>query len=245
MPQERRRRYRTRRRHPSVRLSVSEILAWADSHHARTGRWPQVYTGAIWDALPGETWRRIDNALRYGLRGLPGGSSLIQLLSQYRDVRNTQNLSPLTEGQILAWALAHYWRNGTWPNRYSGLVHGTGEVWSNLDAGLRRGSRGLPGNSSLGKLLADCLGVRTRANVPPLSVNRILDWADAHYQRTGVWPTRRSGFIAAAPGETWHAVDLALQQGLRGLPGRHSLPQLLAEHRGVRNRARSPRLTVT
>jgi hypothetical protein len=239
MSQDRRRRCRSHQRafRDCARLSLSQILAWADSHYARTGRWPQVYTGPVGDGLPGERWRRIDNALRYGLRGLPGGSSLTQLLSQYRGVRNTQKLPPLTEGQILAWALAQYRRTGTWPTRYSGLVHGTGEVWSNLDAALRKGSRELPGNSSLAKLLAERLGVRTRVNVPALSAERILAWADAHYRQTGLWPKRGSGSITGAPGESWHAVDLALQKGLRGLPGRSSLPQLLAEYRGARNRA--------
>jgi hypothetical protein len=235
MTQDRRRRYKSRKLNHCARLSMSQILAWADSHHARTGRWPQVYTGAISDALPGEKWRRIDNALRYGLRGLPGGSSLTELLSDHRGIRNTQNLPALTEGQILAWVFAHHRRTGMWPNHYSGVVQGTDEVWGNLDACLRRGSRGLSGGSSLAKLLANCLGVRTRAKVPRLSVDLILGWADAHYRRTGMWPTRRSGLIAGAPGETWRAVDIALHKGRRGLSERQSLPQFLAQYRGVRN----------
>jgi hypothetical protein len=32
--------------------------------------------------MPDEKWRNIDNALRYGLRGLPGGSSLAKLLAE-------------------------------------------------------------------------------------------------------------------------------------------------------------------
>jgi hypothetical protein len=34
----------------------------------------------------GETWRRVDNALRLGLRGLQRGSSLARLLEQQRGV---------------------------------------------------------------------------------------------------------------------------------------------------------------
>jgi hypothetical protein len=213
-------------------LSPVQILAWADSHRQRTARWPQVYTGAVYDGLLGENWRKLDNALRYGLRGLPGGSSLKQLLTHYRGVRNNQKLRPLTEAQILKWAQAHYRRTGAWPNDQSGPIKDhPGEVWHNVNAALRIGRRGLRGKSSLAMLLAHRLGVRTRANLPVLSIPLVLRWADAHFQRTETWPTRRSGPVIDASGETWRAIDLALNRGNRGLSGGRSLPQLLAEHR--------------
>jgi hypothetical protein len=229
-------RHRRRRRGRSLQecrqLRSAQILAWADAHHERTDRWPQVYTGPVCNGPLGEKWRKLDNALRYGLRGLPGGSSLTQLLSQHRGVRNTQDLPPLTEAQILKWARAHYRRTGAWPNDQSGpITDHPGEVWSNINAALRIGRRGLPGDTSLAKLLADQLGVRTRVNLPALTIPLILMWADAHFQRTGVWPTRRSGPIIDAPGERWHAIDLALNRGYRGLSCGRSLPQLLAEYR--------------
>jgi hypothetical protein len=62
---------------------VEQILAWADAHHARTGRWPTSASGPVADA-PGERWRNIDGALRYGRRGLPGGGSLARLLDRHR-----------------------------------------------------------------------------------------------------------------------------------------------------------------
>jgi hypothetical protein len=68
------------------RLTVAQILAWADAHRAWAGDWPRTGSGPVPQG-PGETWRRIDNALRYGLRGLPGGSSLARLLEQERGVR--------------------------------------------------------------------------------------------------------------------------------------------------------------
>jgi hypothetical protein len=54
----------------------------------------------------------------------------------------------------------------------------------------------------------------------------VLGWARAHCRRTGRWPTRRSGPVADAPGETWEEVHAALLEGLRGLPGGTSLAQL-------------------
>jgi hypothetical protein len=236
MPRERWHRRKRRRRSLQERrqLSLTQILVWADAHYARTDRWPQVYTGPVYNGPLGEKWRKLDNALRYGLRGLPGRSSLRRLLSQYRGVRNNQHLAPLTEAQVLKWARAHYRRTGTWPNDQSGpITDQPGEVWHNVNAALRMGRRGLPGNSSLAKLLADRLGVRTRANLPLLSIPLILTLADAHFRRTGRWPTRRSGPVVDAPSETWRAIDLALNRGYRGLWGGRSLPQLLATHRGL------------
>jgi hypothetical protein len=76
-----------------------------------------------------------------------------------------------------------------------------------------------------------------------LDILQILEWADAHFRKTGQWPRRNSGAIVGPLAETWSAIDMALQQGHRGLPRGSSLPQMLAEHRGVRNRMRLPRLT--
>jgi hypothetical protein len=68
-----------------AKLTVTEILAWADAHRRRTGAWPGTASGPV-PQSPGETWRRIDNALRLGLRGLAGGDSLSRLLRRERGV---------------------------------------------------------------------------------------------------------------------------------------------------------------
>jgi hypothetical protein len=58
-------------------------------------------------------------------------------------------------------------------------------------------------------------------------VEEILRRADEHHACTGRWPTAGSGPVAAAPGETWSAVNQALHSGPRGLPGGDSLVRLL------------------
>jgi hypothetical protein len=63
-------------------LSEALILAWADAHHARGGRWPHASSGPVADA-PGENWHAINQALAYGARGLPGGDSLARLLVRH------------------------------------------------------------------------------------------------------------------------------------------------------------------
>jgi hypothetical protein len=69
-----------------------------------------------------------------------------------------------------------------------------------------------------------------RSRRPPLTVEQVLAWADAHYARTGRWPTAASGFVADAPGEVWGHINNALARGNRGLPRGGSLVRLLALH---------------
>src|SRR5262249_31570670 len=65
------------------RLSIEQILKWADAYHDRTGNWPRGGSGPIDDA-PGETWKGIEMAFIQGGRGLSNGYSLAQLLADER-----------------------------------------------------------------------------------------------------------------------------------------------------------------
>jgi hypothetical protein len=226
---------RSRTEPPS--LTIEEILRWADAHHHRTGRWPTASTDPIFDA-PGEIWGAVSTSLRVGLRGLPGGSSLARLLARERGVRNEKDLPRLTPDLILTWADAHHDRHGTWPTCGSGRIpDATGETWLNIHNALFQGHRGLPGGSSLARLLEERRGARNIGNLPRFSVEQILIWADAHRARTGRWPAVKSGPIAEAPGENWMGVQNALCIGLRGLPGGSSLARLLASERAIPRRA--------
>lgn len=227
-------------------LSVPQILAWADAYHRRIGLWPKTKSQLRIVGALGLTWRTVNSALRQGLRGLPGGSSLTRLLAEYRHVRHPLRLPRFSESQILAWVDAHHQRTGQWPKSKSGPVWGQpGETWMAVEQALIKGRRGLPGGSSLTGLLARRRSVRQRAGrgLLPLQLRHILAWADAHFSRTGKWPKVNSGAIPGSAGETWVAVDAALRLGTRGLAGGLSLPRLLAERRNVRNDKQLPRLT--
>lgn len=69
-------------RHALRGFSVAKILIWARAHHQRTGKWPKFGSGPIPEAR-GETWAKVDNVLWYGIRGLPGNSSLPRLLVEH------------------------------------------------------------------------------------------------------------------------------------------------------------------
>ena len=224
-------------------LTEEQILGWADEHYQRTGEWPKISSGQI-PENSGEVWASINNALRRGGRGLPGGSSLPQLLEKARGARNSMNPPPLSTEQILDWAEAHYQRTGEWPNQYSGPVEEQpGETWCGVNRALREGSRGLAGGSSLARLLESLCGVRHRTRPPVLTIEQILNWADAHYGRTGEWPTPNSGDIPDSGGETWSGLQNALSHGHRGLQGGLSLAKLLKEKRSVRNSKDLPPLS--
>ena len=91
-----------------------------------------------------------------GYRGLKGGVSLAGLLARAFGVRNRSSLLKLTAAQVVGWAKAHYRRTGKWPTRESGAIEGVpGETWHGVDLALRGGYRGLPGDSSLGRLLRE------------------------------------------------------------------------------------------
>jgi hypothetical protein len=62
-------------------LTIEQILAWAEAHRERTGKWPTDNAGPIMEA-PGETWKGIRIALFRGSRGLPKGLSLVGLVNQ-------------------------------------------------------------------------------------------------------------------------------------------------------------------
>jgi len=224
-------------------LTEQQILGWADTYHEKTGSWPNINSGAV-VGTEGETWANLNAVLGQGCRGLPGGSTLTQLLAKERGVRNPFAPPPLTKEQIFTWVDAHFERTGQWPNKGAGsIADSLGETWGAVDDALKRGSRGLPGDSSLAQLLAEERGVRNRLDLPDLKKDQILAWADAHWQRFGEWPKVTSGPVYDAPDEKWANIHASLYQGGRGLPGGSSLAQLLATERGVRNSAALPPLT--
>lgn len=233
-----------KRRKRPPRLTIRKILHWADAHYKRTGRWPASISGEITDA-PGETWRGVNSALQKGWRGFEGGETLAGILVAHRSIRRPRHLPKLTITEIVIWARSHFQLTGRFPTRSSGpAALANGETWESIDLALRKGGRGLPGGSSLAKLLAKQLGVRNRTNRPKLRVKDILTWADAYFARHKQWPRRESGAIAGVPGETWPQIDRSLGMGTRGLPRSGSLIQFLAKHGRLRNRMKPPRLSI-
>jgi hypothetical protein len=87
-------------------------------------------TGCEVSRAGGETWCKIDAALRQGKRGLEDGQTIGKLLAEYRGVRNVHSIKPLSVDQILAWADNYHMKHGRWPRRMSRPIDGEpGDRW--------------------------------------------------------------------------------------------------------------------
>lgn len=159
--------------------------------------------------------------------------------------KRSRRKPPLHVEDVLAWADAHFRRSGDWPQIYSGKIRDApGENWAAINYALVCGNRGLPKGLTLAKLLWKRRGVRNLKRPPPLTIQDILKWADAHFAATGSWPTAQSGAIRGVSRETWGAINQSLMDGKRGLPKGMTIVRLLTRRRGVRNRRRPAPLTV-
>src|SRR5438045_1367227 len=121
----------------------------------------------------------------------------------------------LTVRQVVQWARAFHERRGVWPGRDSGPVYEMPELsWSTVDRCLKGGGHGLPGRSSLSKVLRKSgAGIRYGPKKRDLTTKLILDWADSHHMRTGQWPHREAGRVREAPGSTWGTIDRRMRKG--------------------------------
>ncbi len=213
-----------------AKLTVKHVLSWADAHNKKHKKWPTQNSGSVVGAR-GENWKAINAALRAGSRGLPGGTTLAQLLHAKRGVVNRLDQSTLTIQQILKWADAHHKRTGEWPTRNSGAVKGAGsENWSAIHEAIRHGRRGMRGGSSLPRLLAKHRSRPYRKRGGRLTIKQILGWAKRHHKRNDRWPTKGSGKVIGTKDEQWGTIDAALKGGFRGMAGGTSLSQLLNKH---------------
>ena len=211
-------------------LTRKQILEWADLHYERTGQWPDRDSGPVIGA-PHIAWGTIEKRLRRGGLNLPGGMTLTRLLREARGVWDRRGKPRLTEKRILKWADAHFNRTGRWPVTLSGSLHdAANEDWAAIDMALRDGRRGLAGGSSLARLLAEHRGKPYRRHAQRLTVKQVVQWAREHHDRTGKWPTRLTGVVRGADGETWGEIDTVLRVGGRGLHGGTSLSRLLEKY---------------
>jgi hypothetical protein len=225
-------------------LSVEKVLAWADAHRLRHHVWPTAVNGIV-DDSPGNTWCGINSALIHGLRGLPPGRSLAELLAEERGFRNIRRLPNLSVRRILRWADGYQAAHKRWPEPTSGKIpESGGETWRTVADALMEGKRGLK-KTTLPSLLAKHRGRRNHMDLSTFDVNTVLRWADQYFARHQRWPTVKSGAIPGARGETWAKVSTALACGLRGLRGGSSLAKLLLDRRGVRYDAHRPPLHRT
>ncbi len=139
--------------------------------HGRRGRWPTTACGRVCGA-EGETWLGIDRALRDQSRIACPYPGLRRLLEVERGARYQNKAWVLSPELILAWADGHFDRSGGWPVIRSGPIReAAGLSWWAVDGALRYGRHGLPGGSSLSRLIRQFRPApRTRPTVQLRSV---------------------------------------------------------------------------
>ena len=159
------------------KLTLEDILVWADEHYQRTGRWPTRTSGIV-QAAPGERWSAVETALVKGIRGLSGDITLTRLLIQYRGIKDVRNLPPYNIEEITGWLRKYAARHGKYPSSKAGTIEDAPEgTWDTLEKALILGNRGLPGGSSLSKLKRELIRA---GKLPNLKGVRWSDKSDGH-----------------------------------------------------------------
>jgi len=133
-------------------ITEDQIVEASENWKKSSGEWPTRKSG--WCAEIGRTWGAIDRALWQGCGGLVGRSSLARLLEGRGLVVNFKSKNRhLSIEQIATEARDWKRKTGKRPRAKSGYDAVLGRTWRNVDAALSVGYSGLPGGSSLSKLL--------------------------------------------------------------------------------------------
>lgn len=157
-------------KHREDELTEDFICERANDHKTRTGYWPKHTSGKVHGGADGDTWSVYNHSLSRGKRGLPGGSSLADLLDRRFGVTNYHNKPNLSDGLIIRIAASHFMSTNRWPTQHSGPVEGghPGDTWLGYHRALADGNRSLPGGTTLSKLLAPIKELVKREGVSAL-----------------------------------------------------------------------------
>lgn len=141
-------------------LSVAKIVTAARLFYREHGILPSQSTTDPVPGMKGENWSAINANLKQGGRGLPGSTSLSNVLAGLRDelgIVSRKEKPLLTEKQIIVAAKKYYKVTGRLPGAHNqDPVPGMpGEKWQNIQNALKKGLRGLPGGTSLARILED------------------------------------------------------------------------------------------
>jgi hypothetical protein len=137
-------------------VTAEQILRWADEHFARHAKWPNARSGPVQET--GTTWGTVNYLLRRGMPGVPAGTTLARFLMMRRGRIHHLDRPRLSIPLILRWADSYFKLHGAWPKRGSGRIEGAEATWCGIDSALWKGARGLPGGTSLGRLLKERRG---------------------------------------------------------------------------------------
>tara|TARA_R110002072_G_scaffold63628_3_gene158080 strand:- start:743 stop:2167 length:1425 start_codon:yes stop_codon:yes gene_type:complete len=229
-------------------ITVGMIIEGVKRHFDETkklygvGQWPSCkdYSSISDGPLRGESFGTIDKHLRDGGRGLPGESSLSQLMEEHGLG------SHITIQDILDAAKLHFFQTkektgvGKWPSSSdrtritSGPLEG--KTWKGIDTAFHRGYFNLPSDTTLSCFLKEngCFD----SNI--IDPSDVVEAAKLHYSQMkektgrGRWPSSKDNkVIETGPlkGEKWSSIHTAIRDGYRGFdPTEGGLPAFLRAH---------------
>ena len=222
--------------HKQADITVEQIEEAAVQFHGNTGKWPSCYTKEriLVGPLKDTTWGTIQSILYKGGRGLPGGSSLADVLQNAGHKKNQKKQADITMEQIVEAAIQFHGRTNKSPSQSTKELILEGPLkdttWSAINSALRDGSRGLPRGSSLADVL-EIAGHKTNQHKKAdITVEQIVEAAVQFHGSTGKWPSGRTKErIPEGPlkDTTWGMMDNYLRAGGRGLPRGSSLADVL------------------
>ncbi|MDX2028963.1 MAG: hypothetical protein SFW62_10090 [Alphaproteobacteria bacterium] len=242
--------------YPARPLTEKQIVQWIQLFHEMEGKWPSARDKIIWDKnsagvwhqIPG-TWSSIDQALVTGRGGLLGGSSLNQIKSEY-------GLCDLLSEEIVERRIKLFREKEdrlpgitdkvVWDKNTKGQWIQVPGSWASISLDLRRGFRGLPGGSSLSKFMRD------RGFRPNLNEALIWRWMELFHKKEKRWPKPADNVIwdknekgkwITVEGN-WNALNVALHNGVRTLPGGSSLAKLKEKYGGRQSKPTPMRPSV-
>lgn len=222
-------------------LTEDQLRIWILAYQEKMGRWPardarDVWmrdTAGEWHLVPNETWGALDDALRYGRRGLEAwrGSTLAGFRKRLGLDR------ALTEDRIVEWMRLFHDKEGRYPtarDRTVWILDATtggwralpSETWAAISSALHQGGRGL-------KALKGCTLWQLRAAhgmievADALTESLIVQWIqffrdkEGHYPGLAdiaVWNRLTDGGYEPIPHLTWQRINDALVNRTRGLP---------------------------
>jgi len=228
---------------PRDLLELPMVRKAIRTFHKEHGRTPHSNDGDASEYIESQdTWGAINSALYIGRRGLPGGSSLIR---EARKLGLSEMKPDFTLPMVRKAIRAFYKEHGRPPFLHEEATKyiGFSENWKNVNWALVRGSRGLPGGSSLTDVSVQ-MGLKDPSIKKPDLTLPMIHEAMRKFDKThGHRPRPQDGDASIHFGypETWSAVDTALLKGSRGLVGGSSLTKE-ALQLGLRNR--KPTLTL-
>ncbi|MFW5705089.1 MAG: hypothetical protein ACOCXG_04585 [Nanoarchaeota archaeon] len=128
-----------------ITLTESIILNEIKKHKNQYNEWPKSTTRK--GECAGFRWPTIDLSLRYGRLGLKSGKTLSELVEKISGESNKLTI------EFLKKEIKQFFKKyNKYPTQYSKEKLSDGSTWRAINSALRRGNRGLKGDSSLAQL---------------------------------------------------------------------------------------------